>query len=455
MGATDTKTTERVERMKTLLEEARDIAAKAETDNRNLTGEERQAIESRFAEASAIKADLKAATGLGELAKDIEILEGKPAGTTVEEAKASGFKSTQGKSLGRRFVEDENVKGYLGQIVAGGGHIAKTTRVHAPPVGFRGLKAFGYQPGSGRKNLVTGASDSSAGALVQDDWRGLVDSGEYARPLTLLDVVTRGQTDSDTVEYAREDVAGITSNAAPVPEATDAGVLASHDPVSGVVTDAAGGLKPESDYALEIVTTNVRTIAHWIPATKRALSDASQVRTLIDNFLEYGLLEELEDQIMTGDGTGENLLGILNNPGIQGPVAFDTNIIRTSRKALTLCKTVGRAVANAVILNPADAETLDLTVDGQGRYYYNGPRGADGATPLWGRPVVESEAIAAGTGLIGDFRRAVVWDREQAAITATDSHLDFFVRNLVVILAEMRAAFGVLRPSAFVRFLTA
>lgn len=32
----------------------------------------------------------------------------------------------------------------------------------------------------------------------------------------------------------------------------------------------------------------------------------------------------------------------------------------------------------------------------------------------------------------------------------TDSHLDFFVRNLVAILAEMRAAFGVVQPNAFV-----
>ena len=34
-------------------------------------------------------------------------------------------------------------------------------------------------------------------------------------------------------------------------------------------------------------------------------------------------------------------------------------------------------------------------------------------------------------------------------MTATDSHMDFFIRNLVAILAEMRAAFGVIQPSAF------
>jgi hypothetical protein len=44
----------------------------------------------------------------------------------------------------------------------------------------------------------------------------------------------------------------------------------------------------------------------------------------------------------------------------------------------------------------------------------------------------------------------MLWDREQAAISVSDSHADFFVRNLIAILAELRAAFGVIRPPAFV-----
>ena len=48
------------------------------------------------------------------------------------------------------------------------------------------------------------------------------------------------------------------------------------------------------------MSTTVKTIAHWIPITKRAAADAAQVRTLVDNFLRYGLNEELEDQMLTG-----------------------------------------------------------------------------------------------------------------------------------------------------------
>ena len=67
-----------------------------------------------------------------------------------------------------------------------------------------------------------------------------------------------------------------------------------------------------------------------------------------------------------------------------------------------------------------------------------------------GIPVVESESQAEGVGLLGDFAKAVLWDREQTTVTMTDSHADFFIRNLVAILAEERLAFGVTRPTAFV-----
>src|SRR5690606_31860244 len=115
-------------------------------------------------------------------------------------------------------------------------------------------------------------------------------------------LVTKGQTTSDTVEYVR--VTGKTNSAAPVAEATSA---AGPTVEEGVLTPAAGGgYKPESGMALERVSTTVKTIAHWIPITKRAASDAAQVRTLVDSFLRYGLNEELEDQILNGNGSGEN-----------------------------------------------------------------------------------------------------------------------------------------------------
>lgn len=110
-------------------------------------------------------------------------------------------------------------------------------------------------------------------------------------------------------------------------------------------------------------------------------------------------------------------------------------------------RTVGRAVPTGYMLNPLDWEKIQLA-----RLAKNPQNEAitAGVPTLHGLPVVESENIEVGVGLVGDFRKAVLWDREQASISITDSHADFFIRNLVAILAEERAAFGVTRPKAFV-----
>ena len=330
------------------------------------------------------------------------------------------------RSIGQRFVDDPEFKSWL-QTMAPNGAIPDSTKgLHSPPLQFRGFRDL-----SPRAALLTGGSDTSGGALViPDQYTPLTEFGR--RPLSIRSVVTNGQTDSDAVEFVR--VTGETNAAAPVAEATAA--------------SGSSGVKPESAFTLERVSAPVRTIAHWIPATKRAVSDASQLRTLIDSFLRFGLEEELEDQMVNGDGTGENFTGFGNVSGVQAQ-AWATNILTTTRQARRKVRTVGRRIPNAFILNPLDWEIIDLLQDNEARYYSGGP--FDMMTPrLWGLPVVESEAVPSGVGYVGDFSVCVLWDREQATIQVSDSHSDFFVRNLVAILAEMRAAFGVLKPNALV-----
>jgi hypothetical protein len=417
------------------LTSAQAIAAKAEEENRDFTNEERPLLVDHMAKAKIAKealeqakADISVRATLADLGDGIGLTEKTerrtPSGLIVPDAKTS---------LGETFVKSAEYAALMAG--APNGQFGQKQRVQSMPVGF--------------KTLVTGASDTSAGAFVQNDYRGvLVGNEAFQRPLTLRDIVTQGTTTSDTVEYVR--MTSFTNNAAPVAEATSSASPTAPASVPGaLVPNPGGGYKPESAFAAAKVTTPVRTIAHWIPITKRALSDPAQIKTLIDNFLRYGLEEELEDQMISGDGTGENFDGLGNVSGVQAQ-AWDTDILTTLRRAKTKVRTVGRSIANAYLLNPADLETVDLLQDNEGRYYFGGPGGVGSASVLWGLPVIETEAVPAGTGYVGDFRKAILWDREQASVTMTDSHADFFVRNIVAILAEMRAAFGVIQPNAFV-----
>lgn len=321
------------------------------------------------------------------------------------------------KSLGEQFITDPAFQAWFKKEFPSG-RVPDRVAVKSPGVQI--------------KTLLTGVSSTSAGALVVNERLNIIDAGTFQRPLTVMDLISRGTTGSDTAEYVRQGTH--TNNAATVAEAT--------------ATADGTGAKPESAMVLAIVTEVAKTIAHWIPATRRALADAGQLRSLIDTFLRYGLDEELEDQVLNGDGTGENFTGIYNTTGTSTQ-AWDTNILTTTRKARTKVRTLGRATPNGYLLHPTDWETIDLLQDNEARYYFGGPS-AIGAPRLWGLPVVESEANTVGAGLCADWRLAMIWDREQAQILVSDSHSDFFVRNLIAILAELRAIFGVIRPAAFV-----
>lgn len=435
-----------VDEMKAHLKAARDISEVVDKDGRDYTDEERTQLNELLGKATDAKNRLEKAKGdaavkaaIADLGDGIGLNE-----KSGERVTPNGLIVPSGrKSVGQHYVDSAEYKSLLDSVP--GGQFTKQHRVQANPVGFERL----VSPKGGQKALVTGASDTSGGAFLRGDDMGLqVGLAPFQRPLTLRDLVTSGTTQSDSIEYVR--VTSITNNAAPVAEATTS-ALPTQDGTTGALVNATGGgYKPESGLAVARYNTPVRTIAHWIPVTKRALSDAAQMITLIDGFLEYGLEEELEDQMIAGDGSGENFEGLANVSGVQAQ-AYDTGgLLTTLRKAKTKVRLVGRANPNGYVINPADVENIDLLVDNENRYYFGGPAAAGSAPSLWGLPIVESEAVPAGTAYVGDWSKAVLWDRQQSTITTTDSHADFFVRNLVAILAEMRAAFGVIQPNAFV-----
>jgi HK97 family phage major capsid protein len=405
----------------------------AEKEERDLTEAELTEIDTRMQKAAEHKSaaereeqfraqmtDLSQGLGLGESKEQLDVR--REAKTLVERI-----------SIGERFATSPEYKALLATVPAG--IFGEKARVTSSPM---------VVPG-GMKNLLTGANGASAGALVEPQRLGFLDP-YYQRPLAVRDLFTQGTTSTDTIEYVQIDT--VTNNAKPVAEAVSSGPIG--DGTLGTVTPVEGGVKPESGMTFKRDTTNVKTIAHWLPITKRALADAAQIRTIIDNFLRYGLEEELEDQLVTGDGTGENFLGIVNQPGIQtqgvSGDAFDT-----TRKARTKVSIGARAVPTAYLMNPMDWQDVELMRNAvSGDFFSNGPFSM--MTPhLWGLPVVLSEAIPAKQAWVAAWNYGVIWDREQSSIQATDSHSDFFIRNLVALLSELRAAFALLRPPAFVK----
>ncbi|MGW5920830.1 phage major capsid protein [Nocardia fluminea] len=410
---------------------ARDLAEKAGEEGRALTDAEQTDYDAAMAKGRDLLEQIKVAK------RDLEILEeakslaaeiGEPA---VDDVEAQGERPIRErvKSLGLQVIESEQFKSVLAPYK--GGRIPEKARIQSDPISVKGL--------------FVGGSDTSAGAFVVNEQTGIVEM-LGRKPLKIRDLVSARRTGSDTVEYVAQ--TSHTNAAAVVPEATSSAPPTAPGSAGALVLATGGGYKPEGSWAFERRTAVVKTIAEWVPATKRALADVAALEGLINDELAQDIAEAEEGQILTGNGSGENFTGVLNTSGIQTQ-AFDTDIFVTVRRAITKARVVGRVNPTAIVVNPAEAEAIDLARDEMGRFYYGGPF-AYGPRTLWGVPVVESESQPAGRGTLGDWAKAVVWDREQTTVTVSDSHADFFIRNLVAILAEKREAFAVTRPPAFV-----
>lgn len=249
------------------------------------------------------------------------------------------------------------------------------------------------------------------------------------RQFTIRDLIMPGRTSSNAVEFVQE--TGFQNMAAP-----QAG---------------EGAAKAQSDLSFGLVTTTVKTIAHWFRASKQVLSDIPLLQSYINGRAIYGLKYKEEEQILAGDGTGQNLLGLIPQATAFNEAlrkAGDTKI-DTLRRAILQVR-VAEYRASAIALNPVDWADIELTKDSTGSYIWvNVQEG--GVQRLWKLPVVDSNAVPEGEFLVGAMNIAAqVFDREDAAVEVSTEDGDNFRTNMVTIRAEERLALAVYRPESFV-----
>lgn len=411
------------EKFMKLLGDAREIVEKALVEGRPMTEEERNKSMNMVNDAKQ---------GLDDAALERKIAELQAAAAKGEDAPQVEAKG----SFGERFAQSKEYKGWLKQV-APNGHIPESAKGLNSP-------AFQVDMPFEKKAVITGLSDTSAGAFVQNDNTGIyVPMGR--KPLKLRDLISVRSTNSDMVEFVQQ-TAKVTQ-AAGVAEATSAAAPTVNATTHAVELNAGGGYKPEGTMTFVKVTTPVETVAVWIPVTKRALADAAQLRGIIDQELRDALLDEIENNILFGQATPD-FVGVAETTGILTQ-AFSTDILTSARKAITnLAENGLEANPTAFVMSPGDWEAVELALFSAAPYLpYQ--------QSMWRIPVVESQYVTSGTAYLGNWKQAAMWDRQQVTISISDSHADFFIRNLVAVLAEVRAAFGVLKPKSFVEIATA
>ena len=222
---------------------------------------------------------------------------------------------------------------------------------------------------------------------------------------------------------------------------------------------AEGMAKPTSNVTFEQVTDIVKKIAVWMPVTDEALDDVPQLYSYIQELLRYDLELKREGQLLKGDGTGNNLNGIMTQATVFDPAlskATDT-AIDTVRRAIYQARKQSKLAADAVVMSDLDWMNIELQKDGENRYLFANLQGL--VTPvLWGRPIVASDSMDEGDGsttggefLTGSFQRgARIYDRMGFTIKVGMIN-DDFIKNQRAILVEERLGLAVRKKFAFVK----
>ena len=296
---------------------------------------------------------------------------------------------------------------------------------------FEAFKAGGYKGRTGAIPVMLDALTTGNGGAALISPERLTDiKAPPEQPLVVRDLLAQGTTQSNAIEYVRE--TAFTNRAAGVLE---------------------GSKKPESSLTFEEDTAIVKTLAHWILASKQILDDSAQLQSYIDARMLYGLKLVENDQLLNGTGTGANLKGLM-----EYATDFDTAI--SSPASTTSLDRIADAILqvrltgfppNGIYMHPSDVNDLRKLKDGNGRYMFADP--ASGALPMpWGMRVVETIAMKQGQVLVGAFSLAAqVFDRQTATLDISEHDQDNFVKNMVTIRAEERLALAVYVPSAIVK----
>lgn len=300
---------------------------------------------------------------------------------------------------------------------------------------FDSFKSNGY---AGKAAVDVSLRDLGIGDLMQRADLVSTDIGLDARPDhkagfspnvgdrgVTLSIIPRLGTSANAISYTRETTADPTRSAAAVAE---------------------GAAKPEAAFAFTVVTKPVEVIAAYKGITRQTLEDESGFQSFITERLAGAVRSELNNEVLNGTDVSPSLDGLIGNATAS---TFSSDAYASVQKGLTAVRTAGFA-PNAIIVNPADFDAMVTTATG-GTFFgaanpFNGY-----PTTLWGVPVGIDPDQPAGYALIMDTSQVALNIRNEVRVMVADQHADLFLKNTLVVLAELRAQVSVYAPAAVVQ----
>jgi HK97 family phage major capsid protein len=212
----------------------------------------------------------------------------------------------------------------------------------------------------------------------------------------------------------------------------------------GAGQTAEGAAKTQADFDIVEANKKVEKITAYTKVSKEALADISFLQSEINSDLLSLINLKLDADLLSGTGTSPAIKGILEyaqafavaSTGLANAID-NANQLDVLRSAMWQIEKE-YFQPNYIIMNPIDVALIDMLKDTTNAYLTHQAAGQFMFKSFYGVPVIANAGVTAGDFLVGDFTKSNLGIREEVNIqVGFDS--DDFTKNLVTILAEMRA----------------
>jgi HK97 family phage major capsid protein len=222
------------------------------------------------------------------------------------------------------------------------------------------------------------------------------------------------------------------------------------------VTVGEAAAFPLVQYKWTKATEDVKKIAAYTKFSAEMVEDTDYVMTEIPIEINEDLMEVLEIQVSTGDGTGNNLRGLdtiavaFARPAGVGQMSDVTRAEVLRIVILQIRKAKFRA--NGIELNPTDAALMELERASDGHYILPPFTSADG-TKIKGLPVIENDFLTEGAFRVADYTKTVLRVKREVTYKIFEQSEADAINDLMTATISIRAALVTKTPhrAAFVK----
>lgn len=210
--------------------------------------------------------------------------------------------------------------------------------------------------------------------------------------------------------------------------------------VKAAAAVAEGAAFPESTATFKGYTMPLRKIGDTLPVSEEFFEDEQMAAAELELFLSTNVEDKIDEQIVNGNNTGQNLAGLVNQSPAYTAAASgitDANIYDLIIKVMEDITTNRGAKyqPDFVAMNIADINKLRLKKDSTNNYVFD--RQDDRLQSL---NIIEDNNVAANTLVVGDSRFARIYEMDGVVVSRGMVNAQF-TSDMLTLKARKRIAF--------------